>query len=61
MNYLLVSIISAFAIAISVYAETSSILLSLIAYSLTGTVVLSTVLVSGYFDMRADDSDEATG
>jgi hypothetical protein len=55
MVYLLVSIFSAFAIGISVYAETSSFLLAFAAYSLTGTLVLSSVLVSAFFDIRAED------
>lgn len=59
MVYLLVSIISAMAIAISVYAETSSLLLAFVAYSLTGTLVLSSVLVSAFFEMRAEDKEEA--
>lgn len=59
MVYLLVSIISAMAIALSVYAETGSFLLAFAAYSLTGTLVLTSVLVSAFFDMRAEDREAA--
>lgn len=60
MVYLVVSIVSAMAIAVSVYVETSSFLLAFAAYSLTGTLVLSSVLLSAFFEVRADDGkDEA--
>lgn len=59
MVYLGVSIVSAFAFAISVYAETSSLLLSFAAYSLAGMLVLASVLLSGYLDIRAEDQFEA--
>lgn len=58
MVYLVVSIVSAFAVAFSVYAETSSFLLSFAAYSLTGTLVLSTILIAGYLDIRAEDMED---
>lgn len=58
MVYLVVSIVSAFAIALSVYAETSSFLLSFAAYSLTGTIVLTTILISGFLDIRSEDMDD---
>ena len=58
MVYLLVSVVSAMAIAITVYAQTSSILLAFAAYSLTGTLVLSTVLLSAFFDQRAETKAE---
>ncbi len=61
MVYLVVSIVSAFTIALSVYAETSSLLLSFTAYSVTGTLVLSTILFSGYLDIRAEDKDHQIG
>ncbi|NNE89504.1 MAG: hypothetical protein HKN27_15655 [Silicimonas sp.] len=59
MVYLVVSIISAMAIALSVYVETSSFWLAFAAYSLTGTLVLSSVLVSAFFAIRAEDEDAA--
>ena len=58
MVYLLVSVVSAMAIAISVYAQTSSFLLAFAAYSLTGTLVLSTVLLSAFLDHRAETKVE---
>lgn len=39
-------IIASLAMAISVYNETASILLSFLTYSLTGTLVLGTVLLA---------------
>ncbi|MEO9826463.1 MAG: hypothetical protein ABJF50_18835 [Paracoccaceae bacterium] len=53
--YLAVSIMSAFAIAFSVYVETSSFWIAFAAYSLTGTLVLSTVLFAAFVNMRSED------
>lgn len=58
MVYLLVSVVSAMAIAITVYAETSSFLLAFVAYSITGTLVLSSVLLSAFCDLRAETKAE---
>ena len=59
MVYLLVSVVSAMAISISVYAETSSFLLAFVAYTVTGTLVLGTVLLSAFFDQRAETESDA--
>lgn len=60
MVYLLVSIISALAMAVSVYADTMSFYLAFAAYSLTGTLVLTSVLVSAALNMRDEThSDDA--
>lgn len=45
-------IVASLAMAISVYNETASILLAFLTYSLTGTLVLGTVLLT---DMLGDD------
>lgn len=45
-------IVASLAMAISVYNETASILLAFLTYSLTGTLVLGTVLLT---DMLSDD------
>lgn len=54
--YLVVSIMSAFAIALSVYVETSSFWISFAAYSLTGTLVLSSVLFAAFLNVRNEDA-----
>lgn len=46
MGNLVVSFITAFAMAVSIYTESSSILLAFLAYSLTGTCVLLSVLLT---------------
>ena len=56
MVYLVVSIMSAFAIALSVYADTSSFWLAFAAYSLTGTLVLSSVLLAAFVNMLGEDT-----
>jgi hypothetical protein len=62
MVYLLVSIVSALAIALNVYVETTSFWAAFAAYSLTGTLVLSSVLVAAFINMRADfTQDVETG
>ena len=55
----MVSIVSAMTIAITVYGETSSFLLAFVAYSITGTLVLTSVLVSAFFELRAEDQSES--
>lgn len=54
MFHLVISIMSALTVALFAYAETSSLLLAFAAYSLTGTISLSTALLSGFLDMRAE-------
>lgn len=56
MGYLVVSFIAAMAMAASVYGESSSILLAFLAYSLTGTCVLLSALVSEA--SSTDDADQ---
>lgn len=46
MGNLVVSFITALAMAFSIYNESSSILLAFLAYSLTGTCVLLSVLLT---------------
>ncbi len=46
MGNLIVSFITALAMAVSIYNESSSILLAFLAYSLTGTCVLLSVLLT---------------
>lgn len=54
MAYLIVSFFAAFAVAYSVYVETASLMLALVAYSGTGTIVLLTaVLMSSVLSRSA--------
>lgn len=55
MVYLVVSIVSAFAIALTVYSETLSFLMAFAAYSLTGTLVLSSVLLSAFMSRDVEN------
>ena len=63
MVYLLVSIMSALAIALNVYVDTASFWVAFAAYALTGTLVLSSVLFAAFINMRGDFSttDADTG
>ncbi len=49
MGNLIVSIIAAFALAISVYNETASLLLAFLTYSLAGTMFLGTAILADAF------------
>jgi uncharacterized membrane protein len=57
--YLAVSCIAALAVSMSVYGDTGSLLLSVIAYSATGTLVLLGVLLTAALRERADEADHA--
>lgn len=57
-NVLGTSILAAFAIAFTVYAETGSFLLSFLAYSATGSLVLLGVIASAWLDERAADETQ---
>lgn len=56
MAHLIVSFFAAFAVAFSVYGETSSLLLAFIAYSSTGTLVMLLILAATALLMRAHGS-----
>ena len=58
INYLGMACLAAFAVAITVYADTGSLLLGFLAYSATGTLVLIGVLVSALLADRVERSDE---
>lgn len=60
MGYLAVSIIAAMAMSVSVYNETSSMLLTFLAYSLTGTMVLVSVILSDILNNRGENQFKTT-
>ena len=60
MGYLLVCILSAAAMAYSVFLETASLWLAFAAYSLTGTLVLFSVLADEMIATRASDQFNTT-
>ena len=57
MVHLSISIIAALAIAISTWDATGSLALSLLAYVLTGSLVLTMSLISDWLDIRSEDRD----
>lgn len=55
MGYVIVSIVAALAMSVSVYNETVSILLSFLAYSITGNLVMASAMLSDVLAHRRDD------
>ena len=58
--YLAVSCIAAMAVSLSVYGDTGSLLLSFIAYSATGTLVLIGVLFAAALRERAEQIEDGS-
>lgn len=58
--YLAVSCIAAMAVSMTVYGDTGSLLLSVIAYSATGTLVLIGVLLAAVLRERAEQIEDGS-
>lgn len=58
--YLAVSCIAAMAVSMTVYGDTGSLLLSVIAYSATGTLVLIGVLLAAALRERAEQIEDGS-
>ncbi len=54
MGHLVISFFAAFVVAVAAYLETSSILVTLLAYSATGTIVLLTAFISTMFALDGE-------
>lgn len=60
MGYLVVSVVAALAMSISIYDVSGSFLLAFLGYSLTGTIVLLTVLFAECLGERDADQFNTT-
>ena len=60
MGYLLICILSAAAMSYSVFLETASLSLAFAAYSVTGTLVLFSILATELFADRLSDQFNTT-
>ncbi len=56
--YLIVSMMAAFAMSITAYGVTGSILLAFLTYCATGSIVLMAVFISGYLAHDEDDASQ---
>ena len=58
MTYLVVSFFAALAVAATVYAETASLGLAFVAYSIAGTLIMITALLAPTFGPTEENVDQ---